>query len=334
VADARNPGVSHYFYGALATQHGLGWGFLILASWIVRRAWHDRPATSSDRVWRRTWRGLTRGNEATRRALRTTLLDRNPSLWLGARHRGTTLLVRVTIGGLAVLWFAGWVKWGEDWLEPVLLATQAFCLHALLKFWVASEASRTLGPHHRDGSLELLMSTPQTEREVLAGWHSALRRRFGTVVLSVGVVDAVFLMFGMDDASWALGEWVWLWVVGMGTFFLDLWALAWTGMWVGLVSRHLNRAAGNAIARVLVLPWLTWGILCFALTIDSRGPSMSGKTAFWLWAMIGVANSVLWGSVSRWRLLRRLRPIAASRYDPARPAAWWRRLSGSPASLG
>jgi len=86
--------------------------------------------------------------------------------------------------------------------------------------------------------------------EIVRGQLLALFKQFAAPAAVVLLADFVFLMSDRHDADWPL-----VWVVLMSVFVADLVTLSWVGMWTGLTSRHSNRAAAAALARVLVLPW-------------------------------------------------------------------------------
>src|ERR1051326_2470993 len=126
--------------------NGLGWAMLALASVVVRNSWQDKPAGALATRWQQRWQEWSYGNAAQRRSFRTRLLDINPCLWLGARHRLKPAVVWSALGLLGCVWVWGALKWRGDWLNEATYILTALFLHTLLKFWVASEACLRLGP--------------------------------------------------------------------------------------------------------------------------------------------------------------------------------------------
>jgi hypothetical protein len=223
-------------------------------------------------------------------------------------------------------WVGGWLKWGRDWLEIEALVIVVYAMQLVLKLALASEACQRLGPERRDGTLELLLSTPMTVREILRGQLLVLRRQFEGPVLAVLFLGVLVLMAGwVQPGGWSPEGWLWFGVVGLSTFLADVYTLAWVGLWVGLTARHGNRAAGATVGRVMVLPWLVWVVVVLVLETDRvrMGMGQSGSYLT-LWFVIALANNALFLVWSHTRLHRDLRPVASERFGPGR-VTWWAR---------
>ncbi len=307
--------------------HGLGWAMLALASVIVRNSWQDKSAGAVLSRWQQRWQQWGYGNPAQRLAFRARLLNINPCLWLGGRHRLKLTLVWSALGLGACVWVWGALRWREDWLNELTYGFTAIILHTTLKFWVASEACLRLGPDHRSGALELLLSTPLTVREILRGQMLALRRQFFWPVLLVAGLDFLFLFTAFNRVGSAGDSQVlWFCLGVIATFAADVYTLCWAGMWTGLIAKHPNRATLATFARVVVLPCGAWAavmILLSFMQLWSRLNRTEGLSML-LWFGFGMANDVglfLW---SRRRLLRDLRVVATQRFVPGRPwFGWW-----------
>jgi ABC-type Na+ efflux pump permease subunit len=325
------------YWASVASTHGLSWLFLIAAGGIVRRGWQDRPDGTVGSALLRRWRGLIEGSEESLRAFRRRCLEVNPCLWLGARHRMRPLVIWGILVVIGLGWMGGWLKWGDDWRELEVLVITLFLMHLGLKLAMASEACQRLGPERRNGTLELLLSTPLTVSEILRGQMLVLRQQFGGPVLVVLMLDLLVLMSGwFNPSGWTSSGWLWFGVVGISTFLADMYTLAWVGLWVGLTARHGNRAAGAAVARVLILPWLVWIGILLLVEMGNRVPGGMGNDVSYLtlWFVIALANNVVFLVWSRVRLKRNLRTVASERYS-ARLSPWWLRgggATGHPAS--
>jgi ABC-type Na+ efflux pump permease subunit len=318
------------YWASMASTQALSWLFLAAASVWVRRSWQDRPEVASGGEWRRAWRRLVYGTEQSARAFRQRSLEVNPCLWLGARHRLRPLLIWGALGSIVLGWFGGWLTWGRDWSEIEVLVAVLYLMHLVLKLMIASEACQRLGPERRDGTLELLLSTPLTVREILSGQMLVLRCQFAKPVLVVLALDLLVLMMGwLHPGAWTTGDWLWFGLIGITTFLADLYTLAWVGLWVGLTARQGNRAAGATVARVLVLPWLIWfGILLLtAMGRQVPGGVGEGGSYLTLWFVIALVNNVVFLAWSRVRLERDLRTVASERYG-GKLAPWWLQSGG------
>jgi hypothetical protein len=303
----------------------LAWLFVGAASVLVRRSWQDRPEGMRGQAWRR-WCRMGQATGEAAREFRQRSLEVHPCYWLGVRHRLRPLLIWGMLGLIGVGWAGGWLKWGADWLEIEVLVLVIYVMQLGLKLALASEACQRLGPERRDGTLELLLSTPMTVREILTGQLLVLRRQFEGPVLTVLFLSVVVLMAGwVQPGGWSPEGWLWFGVVGVGTFLADLYTLAWVGLWVGLTARHGNRAAGATVGRVMVLPWLVWILLLLVLeTNRARMGTGHGGSYLTLWLVVALANNALFLVWSHSRLHRDLRSIASERFGQGRQS-WWTR---------
>jgi ABC-type transport system involved in multi-copper enzyme maturation permease subunit len=315
------------FWWSLGLIHGLGWVFLITASVVAPRSWQDKPAAA--RGWR--WgqhRGLwTFGEAGERLAFRSRLLDENAYFWLAARARWRPAWVWAALGMVAGVWAWGLAKHQREWLNPLNYFLTCGFLNLLIKLWVAAEAGRQLAEDRQAGTLEALLSTPLSVREILQGQFLALQRQFlGPVTAAL----AAFLLFLaaalsdiLDEDSRALCLWVY--AAAMISLVADVAALHWTGMWQALTARNPQRAVVGSMARILVLPWLGMAlallIIVFASSVSQYEPQPTRLVALWL--ALGITTDIGFGAWARHRLYTEFRQAAAQQYTPA-PGFWKR----------
>ncbi|HKQ40325.1 MAG TPA: ABC transporter permease subunit, partial [Verrucomicrobiae bacterium] len=182
----------NFYYVSLATVHLLGWLLLASACLIVPRTWHDKVADSGKRT---SWimRSIFRESPERRGQFRRTLLALNPFYWLTSRHRSKAFFVwlLLVIGG--ALWAWGLLKYPRTWKDEVTFVFSGMLTHAVLKVWLATEATRQLGMDRRSGALELLLSTPITIRQIVHGQLLSLWRQFGPPSVVVLISDLIFL---------------------------------------------------------------------------------------------------------------------------------------------
>ncbi len=307
--------------------HSLGWLLLALASVIVRNSWQDKPAGARLSCWQQRWQRWSYGNAAQRLSFRARLLSVNPCLWLGARHRLKPALVWAALGLGACVWLWGALRWHEDWLNELTYALTAIILHMAFKFWIASEACLRLGPDHRSGALEVLLSTPLTVQEILRGQMLALRRQFFWPVLLVAGLDFLFLFTALHRVgSPADNQWIWFCLGVILSFAADVYTLCWAGMWIGLIAKHPNRATFATIARVVVAPCGAWAATMILVSLLQLWPRLDRWDEFsmFLWFAFGLANDVALWFWSWYRLFRDLRVVATHRFVPGRPWLGWR----------
>src|SRR5205085_12159068 len=119
------------------------------------------------------------------RAFRRRLLAVNPFFWLAARARLKPVGVWTVFGLIGCGWAWGVGKFQRDWLDPSTYMVTALVLGLLMEGWIASETGRHLAEDRQTGALELLLSTPLSVRQILAGqWQALLRQFLGPMVVT------------------------------------------------------------------------------------------------------------------------------------------------------
>jgi hypothetical protein len=257
--------------------------------------------------WRALWNRVLEGSAAARRARRTHQLARNPFYWLAARPAAKHSMVWLFLLILAVFWYLRYsdlVQW--QMITEVLVAT-GLAAHLVLRFWVASEASRRFAEDRQSGALELLLSTPMTVADILKGQYQALMRQFGLPVAAVLIFDlAALIAIGRDTAGpTETAFWVFFWISAMGLFVSDLVVLARTSMWVALNSGRSHRGSFGALARILGIP----SLIFFLVVISDVPDSLSGVLLFWV--LIRVINSTVFFCISSAGLREDFRAVAS-----------------------
>lgn len=326
------------FWVSVAVMHGLSWLFLGLACVIAPRAWQDRPAGAQTLRWRERWRWWTYGGYAERAVFRQRLLDQNAFFWLASRARLKPVAVWALLGLLACLWIWGLAKFRRDWLNEGLYAATALVLNTVLKFWVASEAPRQLAEDRKAGTLELLLSTPLSVRDILRGQWLALQRQFLGPVMVVLFIEALFLLGSLSSLGTEGDRPAWLcgWLCVMLMLPADVLALYWVGMWQGLTARNTNRAAGAGVSRVLIFPWAIIALVMLIVVLDASllrqsAPDFGWKSFLGLYLATCLMTDFGFAAYARQKLLTRFRLAATERF--ATPAGFWKRLlPGRPAA--
>jgi hypothetical protein len=195
----------------------------------------------------------------------------------------------------------------------------------MLKFWVASEASRKLGDDHRSGALELVLSTPLSVPEILHGLILSLRRQFFWPAALVVLADLAFMLAGYRSYGVSGDQyWIWVCLAGITVFVADLYTLCWVGLWIGVTAKHPNRAAGMTLFRILAIPWIVW----FAALIFSSMVSMWNRLEnspgylLGLWFLLSMVNDVAHFGWAHHRLHQHLRQVATERFTAPRARRW------------
>jgi ABC-type transport system involved in multi-copper enzyme maturation permease subunit len=316
------------FWWSLGIIHGLAWLGLVVASLVVPRAWQDRPVNGTSRhrhSWSHEW---TYGNTTERRTFRSRFLEVNPFFWLASRARLKPAYVWAVLGLLACGWVWGLAKFGRDWLNEGIYVTTGIVLNLLLKGWMASEAGRQLAEERQQGTLELLLSTPISVREILTGQRLALQRQFlGPTAFTILLMGLFYVagrseMNGGDRAAWA-AFWFGLPVM----LVADLVALYWVGMWQGVSAPNWNRAASTTVSRILVFPWVIIAVVLLLVALSNTrvgGPEPGWQFMFYLWFFVGIGTDIGFAAAARQKLLTEFREMATRRYET--PSSWWKRV--------
>jgi ABC-type transport system involved in cytochrome c biogenesis permease component len=304
------------FWINAAMTHLYCWVFFGLACWIVPRSWQDATAGRMMPWHRKT-------SSVQRNRTRTALLEANPFLWRLARSGRKRLLVWLTLVVLTMMWWQ-YARWfsssrADSGVDLLLLIPAGL----ILKAWLAAEASRTLSEDRRSGSMELLLSTPLHERDIVRGQMLSLWRQFALPVAAVLLANLTFLV--AEIRQWEPNSRLALIKVHLilgGFLVADMIALSWCGAWLGLINRKPNRAALLALTRILVLPGVVFVVLLslWALVPQRNSVEESFTGAFILWCLIGVAADLYFGLGARARMRAEFRTIVSEGFAPKRPA--------------
>lgn len=314
------------YFQSLAVIHGLAWFMVILACIIAPRSWQDRPAGVARLRWQERFRQWGHGDPEQRRAFRTRLLNDNAFFWLAARDRLRPAMVWGVLGAVFCFWVWGWSYLHEEWLSPAVFLLFALGINSVLKNWFAVEATRRMSEERQAGSLELLLVTPLEIGDIVRGQWLALRRQFFWPVLVVLGCELVMLQFTLRQSFDPADRTVWisLWLAGMACLVLDLVALFWVGLWMGLAAKHPKRAYSDTVGRILAVPWvifLAFMFVTFFLSVRGQmEASPMGLLGFWFVVSVMVDVAYAWWASSR--IYTQMREAATLRYQ--RRTSWWR----------
>lgn len=312
------------FWLALAVQHALAWLCLAAACWILPRAWQVRPEL--DRARSRTGTD-GEGVAAEREGERAAILDTQPFAWMVVRERRTVVFTWLGLAVILGVWYWGYWELKDEWLNVAVGLFTAFSAAFWLKMRVASTACRHLHEHRRSGALELVLCTPLQPPEVLAGNLAGLRRQFALPTIVVALGAGLLLVVAMWSSR-TMGEEVevvWAFAVGLAMMALDLWALSWTGMWLGLRNARYTRAYAMTLFLVLGLPWILFvvslvvmGVLGDVLDLfPTLEPTATLLLTWWTVLSVGID---LWFALRARRRLRRDLPALAFDHYGAGPS--------------
>ncbi|HEX4645216.1 MAG TPA: ABC transporter permease subunit [Verrucomicrobiae bacterium] len=312
------------FWDSLCTIAGLGLVFLALASAGLPWMWRERNRVSrADKKQSERLHKFRFGDDWTRKAVRARSLLPNPFFWLAIRDRSPKLVGWLLFGSLAGLWccliFGTLIAPAPIFQEAFSAAMfLAFGLHLIFKYMVATEATRRFSEDHHSGALELILITPLSESQIMAGQRRALWRHFRAPLLilllvNLGMMGVIRVLPQFHDD----GEAFIIFPGGAAMLLLDFYALGWVGMRAALQTKKHNRAILSALARIMVLPWL---ILTLPFLLASIGGFVTNRFMmrfFVFWFVLGASIDLAVGWRARAKLRRGLRHVV----NESRPMA-------------
>lgn len=329
--DTRYSFEAKYFWGSITITQVWIWLLLGIACRAVPRTWQDQPSVTRGArfTWRGFWRWLSYGSAAKQRPFRKRLLDVNGFYWLTARARLKPLHVWLLIAGAAAWWVAGW--WLTDdqvWFDASIGIALAIILNSAIKLWIAMEAGQQLAEDRRAGSLELILSTQLTIRDILKGQFLALRRQFLGPLLAIIAISIGFMVMSLRDEY--ATQTLYLWLAGIFMLLTDSVALALTAMATALVAKNPQQMITRTINRILVLPWLAFAVISVLAKLWISLGSNAVEPLPWqftlgLWFVLGLITDLVFGFRS-WRRLGQFRQLAAERFDAPVARTRWRFL--------
>lgn len=298
------------FWNSIQAGQAMSWLALIAASLLLPRVWQDRPARTVQVSGRRSVE-LRRAEARERRRL----LETNPAIWLAARGaRAPTGLWMLVLAAAASGFLAWSISGGGSEVLGIILVV-LFLLQLVVSVWVASDACHLAGVGRDTGSLDLLMTTPLTTRQIVDGHLRALKRLFlrpvsilvGTEVFIIASHHLVVLEGERLETVNVILSLALLTMVF--AFVLELQAVATYGLWMGLSTKRTGHAVTKTILLVIVLPLLT--IVCYPI-----------------YPILAVAKNLSFTNYAHDQLRRHLRAILTERSDGGGRLDWTGRTPG------
>jgi ABC-type transport system involved in multi-copper enzyme maturation permease subunit len=249
------------FWISLGASSFLGALFLTVASTTLPRVWQDK----ANPIVKWFAGGRKESGGPTTRFPESADLLSNPVLWLARKSLGRQ---SGAWGLVAVFGCFVAIAIGMEFSAGVALSAQAVLPFGfVLKVLFALRACNFFVEGRRDGSLELLLTTPLASREIVWGHALAMWRAFAwpiIVFLALVLAPAAILLLkslfqqepGVNFAG-VTGSFVG--IVYVLRMVADLSAICWVGMAFALTSRRPSLAPALTILYVLVLP----SVLCW-----------------------------------------------------------------------
>jgi hypothetical protein len=321
--DAQYKLASDHFWWSVGVIHGLTWALILLASWLARRTWQERPAVAHTWGWRRLWHRWSYGGTAGQRKFRKTALDLNAFYWLAGRARLKPVHVWTFLGFMAGWWLVGWATSGHLWLDPSVAVLTALLLNCTLKVWVAIEAGQQLAEDQRAGAFEAMLSSLLSVRDILRGQLLALKRQFLWPLI---VVIAVELCFMWWLHRRLLEPFPVTWLAAIMVLLADVTAVSCVGMRRALTAKSHNHATISTVFRVLLTPWALLGVVVvvgttwYVLILDGEW-SPGWNFYLGLWFGFSLLTDLVLGVVAWRQLNSQFRQLALRRFHRSAAAS-------------
>lgn len=331
------------FYGvSLAANAALCAGAFWLACYFTPRRWQESekrggPAPAAMRCFHREW------------------MDPNPMVWLSCRNMRRTqrivmvcsaLLLALVVGMVLFNSMGFMVAWGA------LFGLFTFFLY----LWTASGFSRLFVGLRQNGFIELLLVTPLSVKDIVAGQWIGWIRMFAfplALVLAAHLFATAIATYSQSQAfagqqsaissataiasSAIAGSLSTLLVVA------NLAALACFGAYAGITSKSPGVALLKTFGFVQILPWFVISFVSGIMTAAILMPLMLRSSAVapsWMLLMssvpsaLGIIKDAVFIVWSRKRLLGGLRELAVRPLGGAAiHTAVWRAQRASPGAL-
>jgi ABC-type transport system involved in cytochrome c biogenesis permease component len=295
------------FWKSTISNHALVWFFMISASLLIKKRWQDQPSPSEKTKNRKSLFGRAYGSskEGQKRAL---LLAKNPIMWRHSRGYLKTILPWSVIVMAGIYWLAGSMMYGISLHKnEASLVVMIYLCSAVIKCMIGIEAGQRLTNDRRTGALELLFSTPITEKTFLRGQWMAACRQFAGPVGCICALVLVLVVAQMQDI-WLKNGMIQMSISHSILLLMDCTAVFWFGLWQSAKARQTNRAILNTLLVALLLPW----IIQF-LAIIAIGFRYSSDQNLNVWFLVHMGWSLGLILYSRRRLQGHLRRMASTR---------------------
>lgn len=311
-----------------ALGQAVGWSFLAAAAFFIPRTWQEK-GTIREGSWK-FWKKNPGANGSFES--RGADLDRNPFLWLATYFPNGVAMIWCVIAIALVVWLVGYFKFNPMWRSLPVYIVLILIFHGVLKFWTASQSGIQVCRDRISGALELILSTPLSETEVVKGLHLSLFRLLRGPLITILCLDVVMILDAAINPNQPMsGEDLKAWILtgcaGIVVLLADLYTLAWVGIWTGLKAPRTNQAAGMAVGRVLMLPWGLFYILVSSYLLISRKLGFQSSDLEFLgslliWTAISIVLDLFLISSSKKTILQQMRTKAAEKTAPG-PEAFW-----------
>ena len=306
-----------WFWISLGLSHALGWCGIALASRAVRRLGAAKEVAAAEKPGS----SPTRSFSAARR--KTAIVCEDDPIQARALMQCSSRKWIWTTAMVALALTNAWL------ILPILTSTLTIPPSALYQvmsitnvsvcvlFWlvVAHSGARFLAEGKREGTLELLATTPAAGRTLLVGARRAVTRIYRGPMYLFILIKLLALAFlvgqelqywGHPSIQWHF-EWrdSWRYILPISTTILTFFSVTRVAMWFGLRSGNPVKSAAKAMGIVFLAP----------IAALQLAPSIVGPSAYWVWTFtpfLLIAKDTVFLVWANWRLKGRFNEAMAA----------------------
>jgi ABC-type transport system involved in cytochrome c biogenesis permease component len=309
-----------YFWLPLICTHALGWVFLALTVWVLPRSWQEKGGGKKSLSLGQRWQQWCYGKSQKRLRHRARLLNRNAFFWLAARNRFKPILPNVLFF-LSLAFYLFILYKGQE-LEIAALAPFILISSFIQAILTLGESSTRLTQEHEQGTLELLLSTPLSVKEIVRGQFLACWRQYSLIYAMHMIMAALTVILVLTTLPRDAQSYIWVLLSAAWLIFypLEMVALIFLGMWAVVTSRNLKLASRGAMGRGIFLPAAIWSVLMMLIW----AAALRFNIPYWVpgtvmapaACLLFIGNAMFWIIYVHRNFEKRLREFAMRRYAP------------------
>lgn len=304
------------FWSSVSVIAGFGLMFLGIASLLLPRVWQQARDEAGQRP-PKPGRSVIRTRHGTSRVW----LDSKPFYWLATRDDRVGRWAGWFVGIALFVWMpfcvGAWSPRGPGQVFTIMLFV-AFAMHVVFKCLVAAEATRRLSEDRHSGALELLLVTPLSPAEIIAGQKAALAHLFRwprRMLIGMNLV-LIWMMMGPERPGWMGSSdraiFATMFIGGIVLLLTDCFVIGPMGIWCALTTKRHARAILRTIRNLLLPCWLAIFLFWFVAMTASGLNSGTVQSMVIIWMVVGILVDFAAWSWTKSRLDADFRELAAT----------------------
>jgi hypothetical protein len=173
---------------------------LLLSACLLKRKWSY--AEQEEAAGAAQWQRVARGGAVLGRKLKKQLLQFNPFQWLVQRDTRLVRIAWLSVAAVCAVWLLGWLAWPRYWPSTINFFLTALIMAMTVDVIQLHATARPLAESRRDGTLELLLTTPLSPEEILDGQTAAIKAQFWPLRLFLLGLFVAMICAGYTTRTW------------------------------------------------------------------------------------------------------------------------------------